>query len=268
VESRIYGMFTTERKNLLKIRNWILSVLSIIAIIVITVFIFDRFIAGISIWNFSIFKSKKESTYTIAEEIGDLFLLNTSEYRMKLIFPFDFVDQNYNWWVVKEIYDEGSDVPEYLKNELTIYQSCRNAGFDPALDIYDFIILTSVVKAGINISGTIFENPLLFPDTKINDYIKIEKSGEDKKNISLHIPKVEITDYYIEDRKPENDNFPDAQLTPGQWRDLVTFLNPLILDKVVKLGILENARENSEQLIEKVLKEGGFSEVNFTGQDL
>ena len=79
---------------------------------------------------------------------------------------------------------------------------------------------------------------------------------------------MEITDYYIEDRRPDLDNFPDAELTPGQWRDLVDFLNPLIVEKIVQFGILENARENSQVLIEKILRESGFSEVSFTGSDL
>jgi hypothetical protein len=176
---------------------------------------------------------------------------------MKMIFPFDFVEKNYDWWAVKRIYEEGgAPVQERYEKGLAIYEACIRAGFDPALDVYDFIVLTAVVKAGIA-----FEN-------NRGSFINIEEDKKSGKIISLHIPEVGITDYYIEDRKPEDDNFPDARLTPEQWRDLVLFLNPLIQEQVIHLGILGNARENCESLIEKILIEAGFSEVYFTGQDL
>ncbi|MBI9098128.1 MAG: DUF4230 domain-containing protein, partial [Spirochaetaceae bacterium] len=101
----------------------------------------------------------------------------------------------------------------------------------------------------------------------LNSLVTIQ-NRKDNKTISLHIPDMRITDYYIEDRRPDKDNFPDAKLTPGQWRDLVDFINPLIVEKVIQLGILDNARKNSQLLMEKILMDSGFSEVYFTGLDL
>jgi hypothetical protein len=233
----------------------------------ITFFIMDRNVTGLGIPRLSFLSSKKGSAYTVAEEVSDLYLLNTSEYKLKLIFPHDFVDRDISWWAVKEIYERRLDVDEDQQELVDIYKACLNSGFDPAVDVYDFIIMTAIVKAGINISGTMFENPSLYQEERFDSYLRIEGDGPEK-TVFLHIPPVEITELYIDDRKPSDDNFPDAQLTPARWKELVDFLNPKIREKVIELGILEDAGENSRELISKLLRENGFSRVSFTERKL
>lgn len=250
-------------KNL-KIPLFILSLLLILSLLG---FALERYVAGISFSDFSPFKSREESAYTIAEEIGDLYLLNTSEYRVKLIFPYDFINRDVDWRQIKYLFEQNLEPEESERNQLEIYRSCLDAGIDPAVDNYNFIILTAVVKAGINISGTAYDNPQFYDKELLSQFISIN-DHEMGKSISLFIPDAGITEYYIEDRKTDNDNFPDAELTPGQWRDLVNFLNPRIVDKVIDLGILDNAGENNRILIEKILKDSGFTKVSFTGNRL
>lgn len=242
-------------------------VFSFILILLLMIFFIERFIAGISFTDVSFWGNTKESAYTIVDEIGDLYLLNTTEYRVKLIFPYDFIDRDINWSAVKEIHEQGKEPDEDQRKNLKIYQSCLDAGIDPSVDLFDFIILTAVVKAGINISDSIYDNPEMDREDRFFKYGSITESDKGQ-SIELLLPDAEITDFYIEDRRPDSDNFPDAELTPGQWRDLIIFLNPLIMEKVVRLGILENAGENNRKLIEKILKDSGFSAVSFTGRDL
>ncbi len=243
--------------------------ISIPALIFVFAFLLiNRITPGLSFSNLSFFRSEKISTYTIAEEVRDLYVLNTTEYRMKLIFPFDFIEKDYNWWAIKEIYENDIEIPEDKIKNYNIYQTCINSGFDPAIDLYKFIVLTVVVKAGINISGTVYENLSIINESFSEKPIKIIERGDGKKDISLYFPDIEITEYYVEDRIPENDNFPDASLTPGQWKNLLVFLAPLIKEEVLELGILENARVNSELLIERILKDSGFVDVKFVGKDL
>lgn len=244
----------------MKMYKALISFFSLLLVILMVFFLADRFISGISFSDIAFFQSRKESVYTIEEEIKDLYQLNTSEYRIKLIFPFDFVDRDIDWREIKQIYERDLEPTEPQIKDLAIYQSSLNAGIDPAVDLYDFIIVTAVVKAGIYLGNTVEEIDL-------NSLVTIQ-NREDNKTISLHIPDMRITDYYIEDRRPDKDNFPDAKLTPGQWRDLVDFINPLIVEKVIQLGILDNARKNSQLLMEKILMDSGFSEVYFTGLDL
>lgn len=233
----------------------------------LTFLLVDRFIVGFSLPALGFLRERKESAYTVAEEVGDLYLLNTSEYRMKLIFPFDFVDRDVSWWSVKEMYERGFEADENQQELIHIYKACLDGGFDPSVDIYDFIVFTAVVKAGINISGTVFENPALYEPGSLDSYLKIDETGTGR-NISVYVPEAEITDLYIDDRKPSSDNFPDAQMTPAQWRDLVEFLEPRIREKVISLGILEDAAENSRKLIETILRDSGFSDVAFTEREL
>lgn len=242
-------------------------IFSLILFLSLLGFALERYVVGISFSDFSPFSSKKESAYTVAEEIGDLYLLNTSEYRVKLIFPYDFISRDVNWWRMKSLYEQNIEPEESEKNQLEIYSSCIAAGIDPAVDNYNFIILTAIVKAGINISGTAYDNPQAYDQELLSQFISIN-NNEKGKSISLFIPDAEITEFFIEDRKPDNDNFPDAELTPGQWRDLVDFLNPRIVEKVIDLGILDYAGENSRVLVEKILKDSGFFKVSFSGDSL
>lgn len=223
--------------SFLKITRILRYIAPILVVLIVLLTVIDRLIPGVSLSDVHFFQSKKFSAYTVSDEIEEISLLNTSEYRMKMIFPFDFVEKDFNWWKVKRLYLRGDSGVGGMEKELTLYKACLDAGFDPALDVYNFIVLTAVVKAGITLRGD------------LNFFIEVD--DDLKKIISLSIPEAEITDYYIEDRKPDNDNFPDASLTPVQWRDLVNFLNPLIREKVVLMGILDNAEKNSEQLIEK-----------------
>lgn len=233
----------------------------------VTFFILDRYVVGVSLPGFALFRQRRSAAFTVAEEIGDLYLLNTSEYRMKLLFPYDFVDRDLNWWYIKEMYERGIEADEQLEELVRIYETCLHSGFDPAIEAYEFIVLTAVVKAGINISGTVFENPALYGPNGMDDYMRIEE-GEKGKRITLRIPDTEVTDLYIDDRRPGSDNFPDAEMTPSQWRDLVNFLDPYIREKVIELGILDDASLNSRILLEKILKDSGFAEVYFTERKL
>ncbi|MBN2657007.1 MAG: DUF4230 domain-containing protein [Spirochaetales bacterium] len=251
----------------MKFKSLILPILFTLLLAAVTFLFLDRYVVGLSLPRFSLFSRKSSSAYTAAEEIGDLYLLNTSEYRLKLIFPYDFVDRDLSWWALREMYDRGLSGDEQQQELLRIYKACLDCGFDPAVDVYEFVILNAVVKAGINISGTVFSNPALFGEGALNSYMMVEEEGEGK-IVSLHLPPAEITEMYIEDRKPSDDNFPDARMTPAQWRDLVDFLEPRIRDRVVGLGILSDADENSRDLIRKILTDSGFAEVKFRERKL
>ncbi|MBB6482077.1 DUF4230 domain-containing protein [Spirochaeta isovalerica] len=251
----------------MKFKAIVLPVLFTLILAAVTFLLTDRFVVGVSLPRFSLFSRKSESAYTVAEEIGDLYILNTTEYRLKLIFPYDFVDRDLSWWAVKEMYERGIEGDENQEELKRIYKACLDGGFDPAIDVYEFIILNAVVKAGINISGTVFENPSLYPEESLSSYMKVAGEGE-KRVVDIHLPAAEITDLYIDDRKPSSDSFPDARITPARWRDLVDFLQPRIRDKVIELGILDDADKNNRELISKILKDSGFSEVNFRERKL
>ncbi|MBI9099639.1 MAG: hypothetical protein JEY91_14260, partial [Spirochaetaceae bacterium] len=139
---------------MMKMYKALISFFSLLLVILMVFFLADRFISGISFSDIAFFQSRKESVYTIEEEIKDLYQLNTSEYRIKLIFPFDFVDRDIDWREIKQIYERDLEPTEPQIKDLAIYQSSLNAGIDPAVDLYDFIIVTAVVKAGIYLGNT------------------------------------------------------------------------------------------------------------------
>lgn len=224
-------------------------------------FIVDRYIIGLTLHRFFFFGTRKESAYTVAEEIDDLYILNTSEYRLKLIFPYDFVDRDLNWWSIREMRDRKIEAGPDIQPSLDIYEACLESGLDPAATPYNFIVITAVVKAGIPLGSTPFDRG----DADL--WMKVDRGGTGR-IITLRLPEPEITGMMIDDRKPAADNFPDASMTPAQWRNLVGFLNPLIRERVLEMGILDDAGKSSRKLIEKILKDSGFDVVLFTETEL
>lgn len=243
------------------IKKIILPIIFTLLTAVVSLLLVDRFITGVELPRLSFFSKRSEAAYTIEEEIDDIYLLNTSEYTLKLIFPHDFVDRDLNWWYIKEMHEREIEVDDDLKPLHEIYRYCLSSGFDPAVETYEFVILTAVVKAGIPLDQTPFD------EGRLDDLVRIEEN-EKGRVITLDLPETEITQLHIDDRKPAADNFPDAEMTPAQWRDLVTFLTPLIEERVVALGILDDAAENSRELLEKILLDSDFDEVRFTESSL
>ncbi|MDC7235514.1 MAG: DUF4230 domain-containing protein [Spirochaetales bacterium] len=197
--------------------------------------------------------------YTSLVESCESSLLQTAEYSMKMIFPYDFVDPEdlVDWAYLKRQYDylpdefalraseefyHDRELPEKWKYA-GLYSLCRECGIDPAGRGEGFIVVSSRTRAGFDFSETsiVLENP------EVNE-----------KKMDLILPGPEITAIIIDDRIPEDKGYPDMVMTPDQWSRFITALTPEIGAFAVKEGILELAEETAGFLLRDLFEGAGL----------
>ena len=230
-------------RNKGRVKKRIVISIIFILIIGITILILPKFNIDIPF----VFNTKTSSTEIILKEIHKVSKLSTVEYIYKSVFPFDFLDQETNWRQLLIKRTKNELLSNIEKDNLWLYDQCKSIGIDLEYDIYDFVVITSIVEAGIN-----FENGINHDDIIIEG-----------KNISLRIPKTIITKFTIEDSDSSNYNYPDLDVDPMNWRQITNFVEEKIRIRVLEDGILKNAETRGKEFIKSLLIESGWENVIF-----
>ena len=219
-------------------------------------------------------KRQQSASYAVLQEVRDIYSLNTAEYTMKVIFPFDFIEPGINWQELKYYYDtdkeafrEKSQIDYYPDRKVPVtwryshfYAQCRGAGYELAKAQQDFFIITATVKAGFNLENY----PLLDdnkPDGDLDNFVRIKQTDDGKKILYLKKPDSVVTEFIIEDHNLSALGYPDVSLSPDQWSAIIRYLSPRIEDIVILKGILEEADRNGQQLLTQIMLGSGFDDV-------
>lgn len=245
----------------------ILMTLSLLTLLVLGFLLGSRFfpdsILG-SLW------SSRQSAVITQVELEKLSLLNTAEYRMRLIFPYDFVDSETDWVMYKNMWEfhrslfySKSDPSEYVGGVLpqewaaaAFYAQCRDAGIDPFLFRYDFLVLPVRVKAGLDLSSLenhFGELPLMVP--------YLDEQGHSI--LQLNLPPADITSVEVEDLDSREWGYPDAPISPEELRVLIDLLQPAIDKRIRESGILEEADRQARLLLESLFSGSGYSRIEY-----
>ncbi|MGL1892795.1 MAG: DUF4230 domain-containing protein [Spirochaetaceae bacterium] len=222
-------------------KKYIILVLSII--IIILAFVFIPSLNKLDINPFQ----RATLTQTSHESIKTVKIaqFRSSKYTYKTIFPFDFIHGEPNWGTL--LYKNAKFLStEDIENKNFFYQ-CKNIGIDLNKDKYFFIITTQAV-AGFDMESYL-KNPILFSDEEIG---LIEIKSPESKILSLE----------VEDTS-KAENFPDINITPGQWQKLITLLLPKIKDEIINRGLIKSAEESNRAFLEKLFISIGWNSVEF-----
>ena len=221
--------------------------LIILFVLIFSVTILMIFIPELNIKLPFIYNTKSSYTEIILKEIHKVSNLSTVEYIYKSVFPFDFIDEETNWktLLLKEAKNEVLSKIEIEK--LKLYNQCKSIGINLESNIYDFVVITSIVKAGLNL-----ENGLDSEDVIIEG-----------KNITLKIPQTVITNFTIEDPDSSRYQYPDIDVTPMQWKQITDYVEEKIRLKVLEDGILKIAELRGNEFIKSILLESGWENVTF-----
>ena len=208
------------------------------------------------------------SVYSSLIESTEDSLLNSSEYTLKVIFPYDFIEPGDRdavpWRTMQRLYNSDSaafllkDNPElYPDREVpsqwkyaSVYRMCRENGLDPAGDPDSFLVVSAGIKAGFRLLDE--NNPLFSLET-----------GEDKK-LNLRLPPAGITDIIIYDRPEGGQEYPEVAMTPQQWSRLIEALMPEIVKMAEDKGILREAEVSAVSLLSELFKGAGYDVENIT----
>ena len=199
-------------------------------------------------------------------ETSEVSLLQTAEYSMNVLFPYDFVEpgDDPDWRFYRFIYDTD---PEQFRRQSSplfhpdgklserwryapLYALCRECGLDPAGD--NFLVFDVRVKGGLPLSS---------------EDLEVQLPDEDVKRVRLILPEPRITDIIIEDRSSENGGFPEIDMTPDQWSLFMEKIRPSVEELAVKKGLLSLAGETAVYLTREIFEGAGFEVEDIVFQD-
>lgn len=222
-------------------KKYFVLVLTIIAIFIIIIFF-----PGINSTALNPFQKKSLQTRTLDNlETIKVAQYSSARYRYKSLFPFDFIYGDPIWGTL--LYKNSRFLTDEEKLNKEFYYSCKSIGLDLNKNNY-FFTITTIVSAGLNMEPYL-KDPIIF----FND---------DRGLIIIKKPKSEILSIEVEDSLRDED-YPQIQISPGQWQQLITLLLPKIENDVITTGLLETADVGNESFIKKLFLSIGWDKVEF-----
>lgn len=205
-------------------------------------------------------EEKIRASDPLLTEIRELGALHTVEYVHKTVFPFDFLDEGINFdSILRTLRTGKGTVRSLLSPAEQEYLETRNLaaklGLSTAKGSSDFVVITVIVRGGIDLSGTTLEV------REVRDPSSGRVSG---KAARLLLSGPEILDLVIEDPRPENYPYPDIKLNPAAWRELAMFVEDRVREKILTGGMLRTALENGKNFLSTLLRQSGFSEIEIS----
>ncbi|MDA3957388.1 DUF4230 domain-containing protein [Oceanispirochaeta sp.] len=203
-----------------------------------------------------------KKVYSTLMETSEASLLQSAEFRMKVLFPYDFMEEgdDVNWQVLQWFYNNDPDA-YLLKSSLSFYPDlklpakwkyaslyalCRESGVDPANDSDFFIVISAIARAGVPFSS---DKMLIQP---------LPLSADGSPRVDMILPSPGITEIIIEDRTDEDNGFPELTMTPDQWSRFIRILSPQIRELAVREGILDLAEESAALLLKDLFEGAGI----------
>ena len=194
-----------------------------------------------------VYNKKSSSSDIILKEINKVSTLSTVEYIYKSVFPFDFFDKDTDWRVLLSKRTKGEKLTESDIENLWLFDECRSIGINLIYQTYDFVVITSIVEAGMN----------------IGEFIDPQDIKTEGKSVTLRMPETIITNFTIEDSDSSSYNYPDLNVDPLNWKKITNYVEDKIKLRVVEDGVLKTAEKRGRDFIESILIESGWDKVIF-----
>ncbi len=199
-------------------------------------------------FNFRIFTHEKSSSSEIIlTHINEIYTLSSVEYVYKTVFPFDFYDEDTNWYSLLAKRDKGEPLTEEEQKQTDFYDLCREAGIPLDRSNYKFVVITALVKGGVSSVNLLGKDDFTIVGNRI----------------TIKLPQTGITEFIIEDNSSNDYNYPDLPIDPLHWKKITDFVTPEIKKRVLEAGILKEAETRLEDFLSSLLQESGFESVEF-----
>mgnify|MGYP006292364335 FL=1 len=233
-----------KRHPLLRFFVWLAIIIAVLAAAFI-------FLAGpifdIDLRGLILRRTTESVSIAVLQETRDVLSFQTVEYVYKAVFPYDFVDPDYDWRELLNKAATDAELTDAELDHLDFYAFCRDLGIRLLTDRYEFVVITAVVRAGFDLSGTVFENPAAAEG--ISEYVSYD---EEARRLTLRLPEPVIVDFIIEDETSEAYPYPDIAMGPDKWKRLTGYAEGRIRARVMEEGILDQARERGRDFLERI----------------
>ncbi len=210
--------------------------------------------------GFGIIRDTKVSSSTATlTQVRSVLSLNTLEVVRKVVFPYDFVPEDIDWNLFLKVKEKR---PLSLSETayLATYELCREIGIDLRKKRREFVVLTTIIKAGFDLTNPLFSAPESAGAALAGKYVQTDSSG----GITITLPPAVITDMIIEDAGTETYTYPDIRIGPENWKKLTLFVEERIQRDKAAQDILEMAAENGRKFLSRMFLDSGYSKVSFS----
>lgn len=218
-------------------------ILTSIVILIILALLFVPGLTGLDINPFQ----KTTLVYKSLESIKTVKIsqFRSTSYSYKTLFPYDFIIGEPQWGSI--LYKNNKFLTEEDLINRKFYYECKNIGIDLNKTNYFFIIKINAT-AGFDLESYI-EDPII-------------NANEVNKRLILKSPESTILSLEVVDDLKEN-NYPDINITPGQWRDLITLILPDIKKEIINRGLLDSSDKTNKIFLEKIFGSMGWEYIEF-----
>lgn len=247
-----------KRVDIAGIFKWLKWVLILLIVLGLTFLFTAKPVFNIDIMEKIRQKRTQSGSEAILTKVQDIFLFQTVEYVYKTVFPYDFVSPDYDWRALLDKEALGQNLNANEREHLRIYRFCEDIGITLQSNRYEFVVITSVVRGGFNLEGTVYQPQETTED--IEEYIRIDNES---KTLYLRLPPPVITAFETEDLDRERYPYPDLAISPDNWKRLTQFTANEIEVQVLEDGILELAKQRGKVFIEKLLLDSGLETIVF-----
>lgn len=169
----------------------------------------------------------------------------STSYSYKTLFPYDFIIGEPKWGSI--LYKNSKFLTDSDIINRKFYYKCKNIGIDLNKSSYFFIIKINAI------AGFDLESYIQYP---------IINANEINKRLILKSPVSKILSLEVVDDLKEN-NYPDINITPGQWKDLITLILPDIKKEIINRGLLESSDKTNRIFLEKIFGSMGWEYIDF-----
>jgi len=232
-----------KKRFMKKIIILVVLVLFLLAAVLVLKFVIPGFQLSIPF----VYNTKSSSSDIILKEINKVSTLSTVEYIYKSVFPFDFYDKDINWRSLLSKRTKGDKLTELEIENLWLFDECHTIGINLLYKTYDFVVITSIVEAGMN----------------IGEFIDSEDIKIEGKSVTLRMPETIITNFRIEDSDSSSYNYPDLNVDPLNWKKITNYVEEKIELKVIEDGVLKTAEKRGQDFIESILIDSGWENIIF-----
>jgi hypothetical protein len=210
--------------------------------------------------GFGIIADKKVSaSVAILTQARSVLSLNTLEVVRKVVFPYDFVPAEMEW---NAFLKEKENRPLSLQEAgyLETFELCSEIGIDLRKKRREFVVLTTIIKAGFDLSSPVFSSPEQAGAALAERYVRIDHTG----GVTMQLPPAVITEIILDDADTATYRYPDLEIGPEGWKKLTSFVTDRLVEEAVSDEVLDMARENGKQFLSRIFLDTGYSNVSFS----
>ena len=232
-------------------------------IVGLAVFLVLRFRPFEAIGRFFYRSETTVSSSSVLSEVRDVFELSTAELIYRTVFPYDYLDPELD---MQRIYQRISGGQGVIRDILTeaeyeYYQAwnlAEDVGLSPDRSRNQFVVVTTISRAGFDLSRLSDAGQLLTISSEETE------NGREIRVVRVRMPPAAISDIEIEDSDSSSYDYPDANLSPDEWRRVAEFVQGRAGQRAIELGLLDEARDRGEAFVRRMLTRAGFDRIDVT----